>query len=141
MPVKQGAGTEKSGKVFGQGPKTAKTIRAGLYARVSTQDQQTLPCRAGPCASTSGVPRNTRLLKGGEPRSLPLSMTAARETRIRRCSTFTPPRHAVVAAQCGLFFAPALTLWSLLIKKTLQPSNKEQLKLKSSTTPFRPTKF
>ena len=43
MPVKQGAGIRKSGKVFGQGQKTAKTIRAGLYARVSTQDQQTLP--------------------------------------------------------------------------------------------------
>jgi hypothetical protein len=36
---------------------------------------------------------------------------------------------------------PALTLWCLLIKKTLQPSNKEQLELKSWTTPFRPTKF
>jgi len=33
----------KSGKVFGQGQKAAKAIRAGLYARVSTQDQQTLP--------------------------------------------------------------------------------------------------
>jgi DNA invertase Pin-like site-specific DNA recombinase len=43
MPVKQGAGIKKSGKVFGQERKVAKTIRAGLYARVSTQDQQTLP--------------------------------------------------------------------------------------------------
>lgn len=43
MPVKQGFGIKKSGRVFGQGQKTAKTIRAGLYARVSTQDQQTLP--------------------------------------------------------------------------------------------------
>jgi DNA invertase Pin-like site-specific DNA recombinase len=43
MPVKQGSGIRKSGKVFGQGQKAAKTIRAGLYARVSTQDQQTLP--------------------------------------------------------------------------------------------------
>jgi len=42
MPVKPGSGSRKSGKVFGQGQKTAKTIRAGLYARVSTQDQQTL---------------------------------------------------------------------------------------------------
>ena len=46
MPVKQGPGIRKSGKVFGQGPKTAKTIRAGLYARVSTQDQQTLPMQS-----------------------------------------------------------------------------------------------
>jgi DNA invertase Pin-like site-specific DNA recombinase len=43
MPVKQGSGLRKSGKVFGQGQKTAKIIRVGLYARVSTQDQQTLP--------------------------------------------------------------------------------------------------
>jgi DNA invertase Pin-like site-specific DNA recombinase len=43
MPVKQGSGIRKSGKVLGQGQKAAKTIRAGLYARVSTQDQQTLP--------------------------------------------------------------------------------------------------
>src|ERR1035438_7723980 len=43
VPVKQGSGIRKSGKVFGQVQKTAKTIRAGLYARVSTQDQQTLP--------------------------------------------------------------------------------------------------
>ena len=43
MPVKQGAGIKKSRKVFGQGQKAAKAIRAGLYARVSTLDQQTLP--------------------------------------------------------------------------------------------------
>ena len=43
MPVKQGSGIKKSSRFFGQGQKAAKTIRAGLYARVSTQDQQTLP--------------------------------------------------------------------------------------------------
>lgn len=43
MPKKQGSVIRKSEKVFGQGQKTDKTIRAGLYARVSTQDQQTLP--------------------------------------------------------------------------------------------------
>jgi DNA invertase Pin-like site-specific DNA recombinase len=43
MPVKQGSGIKKSGRVFGQGQKASKTIRAGLYARVSTQDQQALP--------------------------------------------------------------------------------------------------
>src|SRR6202453_436442 len=42
MPVKQGSEVKKSGRVFGQGKKTAKTARAGLYARVSTQDKQTL---------------------------------------------------------------------------------------------------
>jgi hypothetical protein len=43
VPVKRGFGIRKSGRVFGQGQKAAQTIRAGLYARVSTQDQQTLP--------------------------------------------------------------------------------------------------
>ena len=43
MPVKQGSGVKKSERVFGQGQKVAKTIRAGFYARVSTLDQQTLP--------------------------------------------------------------------------------------------------
>jgi DNA invertase Pin-like site-specific DNA recombinase len=43
VPINQGSGIRKSGRVFGQGQKAAKTVRAGLYARVSTQDQQTLP--------------------------------------------------------------------------------------------------
>ena len=43
MPVRQGSVIKKSRGVFGQGQKTAKTIRVGLYARVSTLDQQTLP--------------------------------------------------------------------------------------------------
>jgi DNA invertase Pin-like site-specific DNA recombinase len=43
VPAKQGSGSRKSGKVFGQGQKNAKMLRAALYARVSTQDQQTLP--------------------------------------------------------------------------------------------------
>jgi putative DNA-invertase from lambdoid prophage Rac len=33
----------KSGNVFGQARKSAKMFRAGLYARVSTNDQQTIP--------------------------------------------------------------------------------------------------
>jgi DNA invertase Pin-like site-specific DNA recombinase len=43
MPIKQGSAIKKYRRVFGQGKKTAKMVRAGLYARVSTQDQQTLP--------------------------------------------------------------------------------------------------
>src|SRR5271157_137359 len=35
--------SSKSGRVFGQGSKPTKPVRAGLYARVSTHDQQTLP--------------------------------------------------------------------------------------------------
>jgi DNA invertase Pin-like site-specific DNA recombinase len=46
VPVKQGSGIKKSGKVFGHGQKRAKMVRAGLYARVSTQDQQTLPMQS-----------------------------------------------------------------------------------------------
>jgi DNA invertase Pin-like site-specific DNA recombinase len=46
MPVKQGSGSRKSGKVFGRGQKAANPVRAGLYARVSTQDQQTLPMQS-----------------------------------------------------------------------------------------------
>jgi len=46
VPIKQGSSIRKSGRVFGQGKKTAKTIRAGLYARVSTLDQQTLPMQS-----------------------------------------------------------------------------------------------
>ena len=40
--VKRPSRKTKSGRVFGQGQKPAKMFRAGLYARVST-DQQTLP--------------------------------------------------------------------------------------------------
>jgi len=43
VPVKQGSGSRKSEKVFGQGAKNQKMVRAVLYARVSTQDQHTLP--------------------------------------------------------------------------------------------------
>jgi DNA invertase Pin-like site-specific DNA recombinase len=44
MPGKQGSATAKSRRVFGHPGKRAKTVlRAGLYARVSTNDQQTLP--------------------------------------------------------------------------------------------------
>jgi len=43
VSVKQGSGSTKSAKVFGQGQKNAKMVRSALYARVSTRDQQTLP--------------------------------------------------------------------------------------------------
>ena len=36
----------KSHNVFGQARKPAKMFRAGLYARVSTNDQQTLPMQS-----------------------------------------------------------------------------------------------
>src|SRR6202166_1512982 len=43
MPAKQAFPKAKSANVFGQRRKPAKMFRAGLYARVSTNDQQTLP--------------------------------------------------------------------------------------------------
>jgi DNA invertase Pin-like site-specific DNA recombinase len=43
MATKRASGTSKPHRVFGQTRKPAKTVRVGLDARVSTQDQQTLP--------------------------------------------------------------------------------------------------
>jgi putative DNA-invertase from lambdoid prophage Rac len=44
MAEKRASRKSKSPKVFGHPPRPAKTpFRAGLYARVSTQDQQTIP--------------------------------------------------------------------------------------------------
>jgi len=42
MPVKRASRKGESRDVFGQARKPAKMFRAGLYARVSTNDQQTL---------------------------------------------------------------------------------------------------
>jgi putative DNA-invertase from lambdoid prophage Rac len=42
MPAKRELPKTKSDNVFGQARKTAKMFRVGLYARVSTNDQQTL---------------------------------------------------------------------------------------------------
>jgi predicted site-specific integrase-resolvase len=41
----------KSDNVFGQLRKQSKMFRAGLYARVSTNDQQTLAMQNRPCGS------------------------------------------------------------------------------------------
>jgi putative DNA-invertase from lambdoid prophage Rac len=43
MPAKQASEKTNSPRVFGQARKPAKMFRAGLYARVSTNDQQTIP--------------------------------------------------------------------------------------------------
>ena len=42
MAVKRASPKAKSENVFGQARRPAKMFRAGLYARVSTNDQQTL---------------------------------------------------------------------------------------------------
>jgi hypothetical protein len=46
MPIKRASQKAKSNNVFGQARKPAKMFRAGLYARVSTNDQQTLPMQS-----------------------------------------------------------------------------------------------
>jgi putative DNA-invertase from lambdoid prophage Rac len=43
MPIKRASKKAKSDNVFGQARKPAKMFRVSLYARVSTNDQQTLP--------------------------------------------------------------------------------------------------
>jgi DNA invertase Pin-like site-specific DNA recombinase len=43
MTAKQTSGEAKSPRVFGQARKPAKVFRAGIYARVSTDGQQTIP--------------------------------------------------------------------------------------------------
>jgi putative DNA-invertase from lambdoid prophage Rac len=46
MPRRRASEKAKSGNVFGQARKSAKMFRAGLYVRVSTNDQQTLPMQS-----------------------------------------------------------------------------------------------
>ena len=43
MPVKQGSGIGKSGRLLGQRQRNAKMVGAGLYARAAAQDPETLP--------------------------------------------------------------------------------------------------
>ena len=43
MAVKRASEKAKSGQVFGHRRKKPEMFRVGLYARVSTQDQQTIP--------------------------------------------------------------------------------------------------
>src|ERR1035438_10350886 len=46
MPTKRASPKAKSDNVFGQARRPPKMFRAGLYARVSTNDQQTLPMQS-----------------------------------------------------------------------------------------------
>src|SRR2546426_11237013 len=46
MAVKQASENVTSHNVFGQARKPAKMFRVGLYARVSSNDQQTLPMQS-----------------------------------------------------------------------------------------------
>src|SRR5690349_8836420 len=46
MAIKRASPKTKSAHLFGQARKRPKMFRAGLYARVSTNDQQTLPMQS-----------------------------------------------------------------------------------------------
>ena len=46
MAAKRASEKAKSDHVFGQARKPAKMLRAGLYARVSTNDQESLPMQS-----------------------------------------------------------------------------------------------
>src|SRR5947209_2594074 len=46
MAAKRASENAKPGHVFGHARRPAKMFRAGLYARVSTNDQQTLPMQS-----------------------------------------------------------------------------------------------
>jgi hypothetical protein len=45
VAVRRASDESKTEKVFGQQREQPKMLRAGLYARVSTHDQQTLPAQ------------------------------------------------------------------------------------------------
>jgi len=51
MAVQRAFEKAKSGNVFGQRRKRTKMLRAGLYARVSTNEQQTLAMQTRICCS------------------------------------------------------------------------------------------
>src|SRR3954452_919948 len=54
VAAKRASEKAKSGQVFGQPRKKPEMFRVGLYARVSTQDQQTLPLQMRDYAATRG---------------------------------------------------------------------------------------
>ena len=67
MAAKRAFPKGKSDSVFGQARKSAKMFRAGLYARVSTNDQQTLPTQSGAMreyAARRGWTVAVRLVRG-----------------------------------------------------------------------------
>ena len=70
------------------------------------------PCIQFHCVHASGVPQNTRLSTAPNLTRHPLNAPVVCGTKMRRWSTFTPPRHAAIAARCGLF----------LLRRSYQPN-------------------
>jgi len=73
MPIKRVSPRAKSGSVFGQARRPAKLVRAGLYARVSTDDQQNFFMQSRACANmprgVAGRPRQVCEVDSGAGRS------------------------------------------------------------------------
>jgi hypothetical protein len=68
MAGKRASSKPDSHRVFGQGPGPRKTpCRAGLYARVSTHDQQTLPFGPREIREYLGHLAQTKFLAPPEP--------------------------------------------------------------------------
>src|SRR6202453_5304565 len=66
MPIKLASPKAKPDNVFGQTRKPAKMFRAGLYARVSTNDQQTLPMQSRAMREYAARRRWTVAMQVGE---------------------------------------------------------------------------
>jgi hypothetical protein len=78
MPIKRACEKAKSDHVFGQRRRKTKMLRAGLYARVSTIDQQTLPMQKRAMREYAARPGWTIAMQ------IRNSGTARRETRSNR---------------------------------------------------------
>ena len=88
MPIKRASTEAKSGHVFGQARRPAKMLRAGLYARVSTNDQQTLPMQSRALREYAGRRGWTVSLQVREVNS----GAAKREDREKLLEAAPPPR-------------------------------------------------
>jgi hypothetical protein len=69
MAAKQASEKAKSPKVFGQTRKLPKMLRAGLFARVSTNDQQTIPLQI--CAQREYATCPWRITELGQSQGFP----------------------------------------------------------------------
>ena len=78
MPVKQGSGIRKSGRVFGQGQKTAKMVRAGLAHARQNGKRLGRPLTAGLHAGQVRKLHRSGLSKSEISRRLNISRTSVR---------------------------------------------------------------
>ena len=98
MSVKRPSRKAKSGDVFGQRRTNAKMLRAGLYARVSTNDQQTLPMQLR-------APREYAARRGWAV-TLQVREISSGAVGEKHASNLSRPRAAAKLMSCGV--APGL---------------------------------